>query len=154
MVADGLFREDLLYRINTIQVQVPALRDRDNDVLVLADYFLKKYAHKYGKPSLKINQTAQEKLITYPWPGNVRELLHTMERAVILSEGNVLKPTDFLLDAKPAVAMEAGPKTLEEMELLMITKALNDNDGNYSAAADQLGISRQTLYNKLKKSGK
>ncbi|WP_116771209.1 sigma-54-dependent transcriptional regulator [Maribacter litoralis] len=154
MVADGLFREDLLYRINTIQVQVPALRDRDGDVLVLADYFLKKYAHKYGKPSLKINQTAQEKLMGYPWPGNVRELLHTMERAVILSEGNVLKPTDFLLDAKPTVTMETGPKTLEEMELLMITKALNDNDGNYSAAADQLGISRQTLYNKLKKSGK
>ncbi|MDO1512510.1 sigma-54 dependent transcriptional regulator [Maribacter confluentis] len=154
MVADGLFREDLLYRINTIQVQVPALRDRDNDVLVLSDFFLKKFANKYGKPSLKINQTAQEKLMAYPWPGNVRELLHTMERAVILSEGNVLQPTDFLLDAKPTVAMEAGPKTLEEMELLMITKALNDNDGNYSAAADQLGISRQTLYNKLKKSGK
>ena len=154
MVAEGLFREDLLYRINTIQVQVPALRDRDNDVLVLSDFFLKKFANKYGKPSLKINQTAQEKLMSYAWPGNVRELLHTMERAVILSEGNVLKPTDFLLESKTTMTMENGPKTLEEMELVMITKALNDNDGNYSAAADQLGISRQTLYNKLKKSGK
>jgi len=154
MVAEGLFREDLLYRINTIQVQVPALRDRDGDVLVLSDFFLKKFINKYGKPSLKINQTAQEKLISYPWPGNVRELLHTMERAVILSEGNVLKPTDFLLDTKTSITMENGPKTLEEMELVMITKALNDHDGNYSAAADQLGISRQTLYNKLKKSGK
>jgi DNA-binding NtrC family response regulator len=154
MVTDGLFREDLLYRINTIQVQVPALRDRDNDVLVLSDFFLKKFANKYGKPSLKINQTAQEKLMSYAWPGNVRELLHTMERAVILSEGNVLKPTDFLLETKTTMTIENGPKTLEEMELVMITKALNDNDGNYSAAADQLGISRQTLYNKLKKSGK
>ncbi|HDZ05156.1 hypothetical protein LCGC14_0082210 [marine sediment metagenome] len=154
MVAEGLFREDLLYRINTIQVQVPALRERDNDVLVLSDFFLKKFANKYGKPSLKINQTAQEKLMNYAWPGNVRELLHTMERAVILSEGNVLKPTDFLLETKTTMTMENGPKTLEEMELVMITKALNDNDGNYSAAADQLGISRQTLYNKLKKSGK
>jgi len=154
MVAEGLFREDLLYRINTIQVQVPALRERDNDVLVLSDFFLKKFANKYGKPSLKINQTAQEKLMSYAWPGNVRELLHTMERAVILSEGNVLKPTDFLLESKTTMTMENGPKTLEEMELVMITKALNDNDGNYSAAADQLGISRQTLYNKLKKSGK
>ena len=154
MVAEGLFREDLLYRINTIQVQVPALRERDNDVLVLSDFFLKKFANKYGKPSLKINQTAQEKLMSYAWPGNVRELLHTMERAVILSEGNVLKPTDFLLQSNTTMTMENGPKTLEEMELVMITKALNDNDGNYSAAADQLGISRQTLYNKLKKSGK
>ncbi|MDF4203640.1 sigma-54 dependent transcriptional regulator [Maribacter sp. SA7] len=154
MVADGLFREDLLYRINTIQVQVPALRDRDNDVLILSDFFLKKFANKYGKPSLKINQTAQDKLMNYPWPGNVRELLHTMERAVILSEGNVLKPADFLLDTKTSVSIEGGPKTLEEMELVMITKALHDHDGNYSAAADQLGISRQTLYNKLKKSSK
>ncbi|SEK84681.1 DNA-binding transcriptional response regulator, NtrC family, contains REC, AAA-type ATPase, and a Fis-type DNA-binding domains [Maribacter orientalis] len=154
MVADGLFREDLLYRINTIQIEVPALRDRDGDVLILSDFFLKKFAHKYGKPSLKINQSAQEKLMEYAWPGNIRELLHTMERAVILSEGNVLKPTDFLLETKTSFSVEDEPKTLEEMELLMITKALNENEGNYSAAAEQLGISRQTLYNKLKKSGR
>ena len=154
MVADGLFREDLLYRINTIQIEVPALRDRDGDVLILSDFFLKKFAQKYGKPSLKINQSAQEKLMEYAWPGNIRELLHTMERAVILSEGNVLKPTDFLLETKTSFSVEDEPKTLEEMELLMITKALNENEGNYSAAAEQLGISRQTLYNKLKKPGK
>mgnify|MGYP003630763430 FL=1 len=154
MVADGLFREDLLYRINTIQIEVPALRDRDGDVLILSDFFLKKFAHKYGKSSLKINQSAQEKLMEYAWPGNVRELLHTMERAVILSEANVLKPMDFLLETKTSFSVEDGPKTLEEMELIMITKALNENEGNYSAAAEQLGISRQTLYNKLKKSGK
>jgi transcriptional regulator with PAS, ATPase and Fis domain len=153
MVADGLFREDLLYRINTIQIKVPALRNREGDILILADFFLKKFSHKYGKPGLKINQATQEKLMHYSWPGNIRELLHTMERAVILSEGNVLKPNDFSLETKSTISTEKGPKTLEEMELLMITKALNQHDGNYSAAADQLGISRQTLYNKLKKSG-
>jgi DNA-binding NtrC family response regulator len=151
MVADGLFREDLLYRINTIRVEVPPLRERDGDILVLADFYLNKFINKYGKQGLRINQAAQEKLMAYKWPGNIRELLHTMERAVILSEGNVLKPTDFLLDLKSAVSVESGPSTLEEMELLMIENALNQNDGNYSAAADQLGISRQTLYNKLKK---
>ncbi|MFS4468666.1 sigma-54-dependent transcriptional regulator [Maribacter sp. 2210JD10-5] len=151
MVADGLFREDLLYRINTIRVEVPPLRDRENDILVLADFYLNKFTHKYGKAGLKINQLAQEKLMGYAWPGNIRELLHTIERAVILSEGNVLKPTDFLLAPKNSVSIENGPNTLEEMEILMINKALDQHDGNYSAAAEQLGISRQTLYNKLKK---
>ncbi|QLG45703.1 sigma-54-dependent transcriptional regulator [Costertonia aggregata] len=152
MVADGLFREDLLYRINTIRVEVPPLREREGDILILADFYLNKFINKYGKQGLKINQAAQEKLMAYNWPGNVRELLHTMERAVILSEGNVLKPTDFLLEVKNSLTMGNGPDTLEEMERLMITNALNKNDGNYSAAAEQLGISRQTLYNKLKKS--
>lgn len=154
MVADGLFREDLLYRINTIRVEVPPLRERDNDILVIADFYLNKFISKYGKQGLRINQAAQEKLMGYSWPGNIRELLHTMERAVILSEGNVLQPEDFLLNAKSSVPVESGPATLEEMELLMISKALDQNDGNYSAAADQLGISRQTLYNKIKKSAK
>ncbi|MRH98994.1 response regulator [Kriegella sp. EG-1] len=151
MVADGLFREDLLYRINTISVEVPALRDRDQDVLVLADFYLKKFAAKYGKSGIRINQIAQDKLLSYSWPGNVRELLHTVERAVILSEGNVLKSEDFLLNAKPNNSPEIGLKTLEEMEVQMITNALAKNEGNYSAAAEQLGISRQTLYNKMKK---
>jgi len=154
MVSDGLFREDLLYRINTIRVEVPPLRERDDDILVLADFYLGKFISKYGKQGLRINQAAQEKLMGYSWPGNIRELLHTMERAVILSEGNVLKPEDFLLNEKTPVTIKSGPETLEEMELLMISNALDQNDGNYSAAADQLGISRQTLYNKMKKSGK
>jgi DNA-binding NtrC family response regulator len=154
MVIDGLFREDLLYRINTIRVNVPPLRDREGDILILADFYLNKFINKYGKQGLKINQAAQEKLMGYKWPGNIRELLHTMERAVILAEGNVLKPTDFLLEIKSPLANEAKTTTLEEMELVMITNALQQNDGNYSAAAEQLGITRQTLYNKLKKSGK
>ena len=151
MVTDGLFREDLLYRINTIRIEVPPLREREGDILVLADFYLKKFAVKYAKQGLRINQAAQEKLMAYAWPGNIRELLHTLERAVILSEGNVLNPEDFLLESKANTSATTGPETLEEMELLMITKALDQNDGNYSAAAEQLGISRQTLYNKLKK---
>lgn len=151
MVSDGLFREDLLYRINTISVEVPPLRERGEDILELTDFYLNRFTSKYGKPGLRINQAAQEKLTTYSWPGNVRELLHTIERAVILSEGNVLKPEDFLLNVKTAVSVKSGPETLVEMELLMINNALNQNNGNYSAAAEQLGISRQTLYNKLKK---
>ncbi len=151
MVSDGIFREDLLYRINTIHIEVPPLRERENDILVLADFYLKKFASKYNKPSLRINHASEEKLISYQWPGNVRELQHTIERAVILSEGNVLKPTDFLLSKNAEVSFDTGPETLDEMERLMINKALDQHNGNYSAVANQLGISRQTLYNKIKK---
>ncbi len=154
MVADGLFREDLLYRINTIKVEVPPLRDRGDDILVLANYYLKKFTSKYGKAGLKMNQDAQNKLSSYPWPGNIRELLHTIERAVILSEENILKPSDFMLNSKTSVDVENNQITLEEMEYQMISAALDQNQGNYSAAAEQLGISRQTLYNKMKKLGK
>ncbi len=151
MVADGLFREDLLYRINTIHIEVPPLREREEDILVLAEFFLKKFAQKYDKPGLRINNLAQERLMDYPWPGNIRELQHTMERSVILSDGNVLKPADFLLHTKTMQSFDNDPTTLDEMEQIMISKALDQHGGNYSAAAEQLGISRQTLYNKLKK---
>src|SRR5690606_10913897 len=150
-VANGLFREDLLYRINTIHIEVPPLREREGDVLLLADFFLKKFAHKYDKPGLKINQQAQEKLMEYPWPGNVRELQHTTERALILSEGGRLGPHGVLLHGKRLPSPEDGDVSLEEMGGRMIARALDRTDGNYSAAAQQLGISRQTLYNKLRK---
>ncbi|UJH69172.1 sigma-54-dependent transcriptional regulator [Allomuricauda sp. SCSIO 65647] len=151
MVVDGLFREDLLYRINTIHIEIPPLRDRDEDVLILSDFYLKRFGHKYDKQGLRINNAAQEKLMQYVWPGNVRELRHIIERAVILSEGNILKPEDFLLSSKSATSFELGPTTLDEMEKQMISRALEQHDGNYSAAAEQLGVSRQTLYNKMKK---
>jgi len=151
MVADGLFREDLLYRINTISIEVPPLREREGDILILTDFFLKKFATKYGKPQLRINQKAEEKLSVYGWPGNIRELLHSIERAVILSEENILTPDDFILNTKMAVSVDSGPNTLQEMEQMMIANALSKNNGNYSAAAEQLGVSRQTLYNKIKK---
>ena len=154
MVEEGLFREDLLYRINTIGIEVPPLRDRDQDVLELVDFYLNKFISKYNKARLRINQQAQEKLTSYGWPGNVRELVHTLERAVILSEGEVLKPEDFLLSSNANLSSRSEPETLQEMELIMINKALVQHEGNYSAAAEQLGISRQTLYNKLKKNKK
>ena len=152
MVHEGLFREDLLYRINTIQIEVPPLRDRGNDVLVLADFFLKKYASKYNKPNLKMNQQAQEKLLKYSWPGNIRELQHTVEKAVILSENNVLKPEDFFMRPISSGKNITPEMTLDEMEKRMINLAIEKNGGNLSAAAEQLGITRQTLYNKIKKS--
>ena len=153
MVQDGLFREDLLYRINTIQIEVPPLRDRGNDVLVLADFFLKKYSSKYNKPSLKINQQAQDKLLKYSWPGNIRELQHTIEKAVILGDGNILKADDFFMRPIHAGKAIETELTLEEMEKRMINLAIDKNNGNLSAAADQLGVTRQTLYNKIKKNG-
>ena len=97
MVREGLFREDLLYRINTIQVELPPLRERGNDIIVLAEYFLKKYTYKYNKPDLRLNRQAADKMLGYSWPGNVRELEHTIEKAVILSDSSILKPEDLYL---------------------------------------------------------
>jgi len=150
MVKEGLFREDLLYRINTIHIEVPPLRERGDDISILTDFFLKKFASKYSKPDIRINQHAQEKLVKYSWPGNIRELQHTIEKAVILSDDNILKPEDFfmrqVLSGKPDEAA-----TLDEMERHMIQQAIEKHSGNLSAAADQLGITRQTIYNKIKK---
>ncbi|HEY3371412.1 MAG TPA: sigma-54 dependent transcriptional regulator [Prolixibacteraceae bacterium] len=153
MVREGLFREDLLYRINTIQIEVPPLRDRGNDVLVLADFFLKKYASRYDRPNLKINQQAQDKLLKYSWPGNIRELQHTIEKAIILNDGNLLKAEDFVMRPVHMGKNNETEITLEEMEKRMIAQAIEKNNGNLSAAADQLGVTRQTLYNKIKKNG-
>ena len=152
MVKEGLFREDLLYRINTIQIEVPPLRERGNDIIILAEFFLKKFAYKYNKTNLRINQQAHEKLLKYPWPGNIRELQHTIEKAVILSDSNVLKSDDFYFKHGNSFNNSDSIPTLEEMVTELIQRALDKNNGNYSAAADQLGITRQTLYNKLKKS--
>ncbi|MDX9812441.1 MAG: sigma-54 dependent transcriptional regulator [Bacteroidales bacterium] len=153
MVGEGLFREDLLYRINTIQIEVPPLRERGNDILVLADFFLKKYSSKYNKTNLKINNQAQEKLVRYSWPGNIRELQHTIEKAVILSESNILKAEDFFMKPVMQGKTSDSDMTLEEMEQRMIRQSIEKNNGNMSAAADQLGITRQTLYNKIRKQG-
>ncbi|SMO60932.1 DNA-binding transcriptional response regulator, NtrC family, contains REC, AAA-type ATPase, and a Fis-type DNA-binding domains [Saccharicrinis carchari] len=151
MVGEELFREDLLYRINTIHIEVPPLRVRGNDILVLAEFFLKKYAHKYDKPVPKLNQQAQEMLLKYQWPGNIRELEHAIEKAIILSDTKVLKPDDFYL--RPAKVGKGGAASLkiEDMEQKLIGKALEAHPGNITAAAAELGITRQTLYNKMKK---
>lgn len=153
MVNDGLFREDLLYRINTIQVEVPPLRERGNDIIVLADFFLKKYTNKYEKHGLKINQAAQDKLLKYPWPGNIRELQHTIEKAVILSDSTVLKPEDFFFKQILSTKFDDEHLTIEEMEKRMILSSIEKNAGNMSLTSEKLGITRQTLYNKIKKYG-
>jgi len=152
MVREGLFREDLLYRINTIHIELPPLRERGDDIIILADFFLKKYASKYNKQLLRINQQAHDKLLKYSWPGNIRELQHTIEKAVILSESSILKPEDLYLKQPSFTPGKESFTTLDEMEKQMIQQALEKNSGNFTAAAEQLGVTRQTLYNRLKKS--
>lgn len=153
MVREGAFREDLLYRINTITIEVPPLRERGEDIRVLADFFLRKFSAKYDKTGIRLSNAAQQKLVKYSWPGNIRELLHSVERAVILAEDNSIEPEDISLGTAGQRESPSAnaPKTLEEMEVDMIRKALDRHQGNYTAAAEELGITRQTLYNKLKK---
>lgn len=154
MVKEGLFREDLLYRINTIQIELPPLRERGNDIIILSEFFLRKYTRKYNKPEMRINQHAIDKLMEYTWPGNIRELQNTIEKAVILSESSVIKPEDLYLRPAPEIKNLDSITTLEEMEERMIQLALGKNNGNFTAAAEQLGITRQTLYNRIKKTRK
>jgi DNA-binding NtrC family response regulator len=150
MVDEGTFREDLLYRINTIQIEIPPLRERKKDIVAIADYFLKIYCNKYRKTCTKINDSGIQKLTEYKWPGNVRELQHTIEKAVILSDKNELGVDDFFFNPTTSIsAIFEG--TIEEMERKMISKVLQKSSSNLSAAAQQLGITRQTLYNKMKK---
>ncbi|MFO7863356.1 MAG: sigma-54 dependent transcriptional regulator [Salinivirgaceae bacterium] len=151
MVAEGAFREDLLYRINTIHIEVPPLRERVADILPLAEFFLRKYAEKYGKPNLVLTDEALEKLKSYSWPGNIRELQHCMEKASILCEKTNITPTDFYFKSQSTSTRSEFSGSLEEMEKAVITKTLARHEGNLSAAAKQLGITRQTLYNKMSK---
>lgn len=149
MVKEGTFREDLLYRINTIHVEVPPLRERGNDILLLAEAFLRDYGRKYRKPDLSFSGETRQRLLGYSWPGNVRELQHSVEKAVIMCDRQVLTPEDFLFKSESG---EMAPlETLEDMEREMIRKALERHEGNLSAVASRLGITRQTLYNKMKK---
>ena len=150
MVASEIFREDLLYRINTIHIEVPPLRERLEDIELLATYFIRKFGNKYNKPSLKFSTNTISKLQKYNWPGNVRELEHTIEKSVILATSDILTPDDFTFKSLKKINT-SPPQTIEEMEKQMINRAIENNDGNLSAAATQLGITRQTLYNKMKK---
>jgi DNA-binding NtrC family response regulator len=150
MARNGTFREDLLYRINTILIEVPPLRDRVDDIPILANYFLKVDSERYGKSTLKISTHALEKLANHNWPGNVRELQHSIEKAVIMSESPILKPSDFVFHASPRSAMHTDT-TLDEMEKRMISESLKRYSGNMSMVAEKLGITRQTLYNKIRK---
>lgn len=150
MVGEGRFREDLLYRINTIMIEVPPLRDRVDDIPILANYFVKLYCEKYNREPIKINTHALEKLSNYNWPGNVRELQHSIEKAVIMSDSPVLLPSDFEFRSGTRHVFHQE-LTLAEMEKKIILDCLKRNGNNISVAAAKLGITRQTLYNKLKK---
>ena len=150
MVTQSHFREDLFYRINTIQIEIPPLRNRREDIILFADYFLKKYTDLYKHSGLTLHPQAIEKLQQYDWPGNIRELQHTIEKAVILAEKNVIRAADLFVRPGKAVAFNEVPN-LGEVERQAIEAAITQNEGNLTAAAEQLGVSRQTLYNKLKR---
>jgi DNA-binding NtrC family response regulator len=149
-VRTGGFREDLLYRINTIPIELPPLRERREDIAGLADFFLQKQALKYRKGAMHLSPDAVRKLKEYAWPGNVRELQHTMEKAVILSDNVELQAADFYLQKSAAPDISAE-MTLESAEHLLIQQALKRHPNNLSAAAAELGISRPTLYSKIRK---
>ena len=151
MVAEGVFRQDLLYRINTIHIEIPPLRERKEDILAVADYFLKIYCNKYRKHEMIISDTGKQKLTGYQWPGNVRELQHAIEKAVILSDKKELTPDDFFFKPVMPGMNDFIEGTIDEMEQKMILKVIQKCGSNLSAAAEQLGITRQTLYNKMKK---
>ena len=154
MVEDGNFRQDLLYRINTIEIHIPPLRERGNDIILLADHFLDRYTRKYKKKIHGLTREAKNKLLKYAWPGNVRELQHTIERAVILGDGSMLKPENFLFHTTSKQKKEEEVVlNLEQLERQAIEKALRISNGNISHAAEYLGITRFALYRKLEKLG-
>lgn len=154
MVEDGNFRQDLLYRINTIEIHIPPLRERGNDIILLADHFLDRYTRKYKKKIHGLTREAKNKLLKYAWPGNIRELQHTIERAVILGDGSMLKPENFLFHTTSKQKKEEEVVlNLEQLERQAIEKALRISNGNISRAAEYLGITRFALYRKLEKLG-
>jgi DNA-binding NtrC family response regulator len=156
MVKENRFRQDLLYRINTIEIEIPPLRERFEDIPLLANHFLKHYAVKYDKPVTKISEGAMSRMHKHPWPGNIRELQHALERAIILSATNVLQPEDF--NFTPSSGKEDGQLSLdqynlEEVEKLLIRKVLKKYNGNITQAASELGLTRSSLYRRLEKYG-
>lgn len=157
MVEKGIFRQDLMYRINTIEIHIPPLRERGDDVILLAEFFLEKYASKYNKKIKGISRDAKIMLARYGWPGNVRELQHAVERAVIMEESTIIKPYSLMIPQKDKNSSNAplphGEMTmnLEELERDAIERAMKRANGNISHAAELLGITRYSLYRKLGK---
>ena len=155
MVARNDFRQDLLYRINTVEIQLPLLRERQEDIALLADHFLRIFSKKYKKRISGISVPALKKLERYQWPGNIRELIHTLERAVILSESQTLQPADFLFPdtEKEVEGVVFDNYNLEDVEKTVIRKALKKHAGNVSHAAGDLGLTRTSLYRRMEKYG-
>lgn len=158
-IRDGLLRDDLFYRISTITIHVPPLRERTEDIQLLTDHFLKEYAHKYDRQITGISQAAYQRLFAHTWPGNVRELQNVIERAVLLAKANKIEPVDLPFDngsvpegGAQAAGWDVPPNmTLEEIEKLVIEKTLQRTNGNKQAAANLLGIYRPRLYSKIRK---
>jgi len=155
MVSQGKFRQDLLYRINTVEIQLPPLRERKEDIPLLANHFLQLYARKYQKPNPDMDKVILKKLTDYHWPGNIRELDHTLERAVIFSEQGNLRLTDFEFMKTALLAPQLAEQdyTLEVLERMMVQKMLNKHAGNITHAARELGITRTALYRRIEKYG-
>jgi len=156
MVKENRFRQDLLYRINTVEIQVPHLRERFEDIPILANFFLKQYSEKYQKAVSKISDAALTRMHKHTWPGNIRELQHAIERAVILSNSTVLQPEDFNFNASPAKEegqLSLDQYNLDEVEKLLIRKVLKKYNGNITQAANELGLTRSSLYRRLEKHG-
>lgn len=156
MVQESTFRQDLLYRINTVEIQLPPLRERIDDIPLLADHFIKVYANKYRKKIASIAESAVTKLQKYPWPGNIRELQHAIERAIIMSDNSQLAPGDFFfLTQKPETSLSAAPESLklDDIEKLTIQRVVDKYEGNISKAAKELGLTRASLYRRLEKHG-
>ena len=153
MVQEGTFRQDLLYRINTVEIQVPPLSDRVEDIPLLAEHYLNYYAKKYHKPITAIASEAMDKLKRYVWPGNIRELQHAIERAVIMTDSSSLQETDFLFSRSLTSNPASNTLNLDEVEKAAIAKALQMHGGNISKAADELGLTRASLYRRMEKYG-
>ncbi len=155
LISEKKFRQDLLYRINTVEIQIPPLRDRIEDIPLLANHYLNVYSKKYNKPLKKISEQALNKLEKYSWPGNVRELQHAIERVVILGESEIIQPEDFnfsSLDTRENI-LPVNSFRIEEAEKNLIIKAVSKNNGNLTQAAKELGLTRASLYRRLEKYG-
>jgi two-component system response regulator HydG len=155
MIAQNRFRQDLLYRVNTVEIRIPPLRERIGDILALMDHFLKIYCKKYNKPLKRLSSATLKRLEKYHWPGNVRELQHAIERAVIMIDSQVLQPTDFFfpIPEQKGDSMSFEDYNLEEIEKLVIHRAIGKHGGNITHAAKELGLSRASLYRRLEKYG-
>jgi DNA-binding NtrC family response regulator len=152
MVEEKEFRQDLLYRINTVEIKLPPLRERVEDIEPLARHFLKLYGKKYKKQRMRLNETTLTKLKAYSWPGNVRELQHAIERAIIMSNSHLLAPEDFLLVERPNQnVITSDTFNMEDMEKQAIQNAIRNAEGNLTKAAKALGLGRSTLYRKMEK---
>ncbi|NJM26993.1 MAG: sigma-54-dependent Fis family transcriptional regulator, partial [Bacteroidia bacterium] len=154
MVQEGTFRQDLLYRINTVELHVPPLCERVEDIQLLAQHFLDYYAKKYHKKVTTIAPSAMDKLKRYAWPGNIRELQHALERAIIMTDSETLQDSDFLFSRSLTTnTTNADTLNLDEVEKAAIVKAIQMHNGNISKAAEELGLTRASLYRRMEKYG-